>query len=68
MDMENRLVVAKGEGERVGWTGTLGLIACKLLPLEWINSGILLYSPGNYVWSLAMEHNDVRKKNVYVYV
>ena len=28
MDMENRLVVAKGErvGEGVGWTGTLGLI------------------------------------------
>ena len=26
MDMENRLVVAKEEGERVGWTGNLGLI------------------------------------------
>ena len=26
MDMENRLVVAKGEGERVGWTGNLRLI------------------------------------------
>ena len=26
MDLENRLVVAKGEGERVGWTGSLGLI------------------------------------------
>ena len=28
MDMENRLVVAKGEGEgdEVGWTGNLGLI------------------------------------------
>ena len=26
MDMENRLVVAKGEGEGVGWTGNLGLI------------------------------------------
>ena len=24
MDMENRLVVAKGEGEGVGWTGNLG--------------------------------------------
>ena len=23
---ENRLVVAKGEGEGVGWTGTLGLV------------------------------------------
>ena len=26
MDMENRLVVAEGEGEEVGWTGNLGLI------------------------------------------
>ena len=26
MDMENRLVVAKGEGEGVGGTGSLGLI------------------------------------------
>ena len=27
MDMDNRLVVAKGEEEGVGWTGNLGLIA-----------------------------------------
>ena len=26
MDLENRLVVAKGEGEGVGWLGILGLI------------------------------------------
>ena len=26
MDLENRLVVAKGERERVGWTGNLGPI------------------------------------------
>jgi len=26
MDLENRLVVAKGEGEGMGWTGNLGLI------------------------------------------
>ena len=25
MDLENRLVVAKGEGEGVGWIGCLGL-------------------------------------------
>ena len=25
MDLENRLVVASGEGEGVGWTGNLGL-------------------------------------------
>ena len=26
MDVESRLVVAKGEGEGVGWTGNLGLV------------------------------------------
>ena len=26
IDLENRFVVAKGEGERAGWTGSLGLI------------------------------------------
>ena len=26
MGMENRLVVAKGEGEGVGWIGNLGLM------------------------------------------
>ena len=26
MDLENRLVVAKGEGEQEEWTGSLGLI------------------------------------------
>ena len=26
LDMENRLVVAKGKGDGVGWPGNLGLI------------------------------------------
>ena len=26
MDKENRFVVAKGEGEGVGWTGSWGLV------------------------------------------
>ena len=45
MDLENRLVVAKGEGEGVGWIGSLLLI----LPLEWISNEILLCSTGNYI-------------------
>ena len=50
MDLENRLVVAKGEGEGVGWTGNLGLIdRCKLSHLEWISNEILLYSSRNYI-------------------
>ena len=51
MDMENRLVVAKGEGERerVGMDWEFGVNRCKLLPLEWISNEILLYSTGNYI-------------------
>ena len=57
MDLENRRVAAKGEGEGVGWTGSLGLIdANKLLYLEWMSNEILLYSTGNDIWSLVMEH------------
>ena len=45
MDLENRLVVAKGEG--CGMVGVLGVNRCKLLPLEWISNEILLCSYGN---------------------
>ena len=61
MDLENRLVVAKREGEGVGVVGELGNNRYKLLPLEWISNEILLCSTGNYVWSLMMEHDNVRK-------
>ena len=47
MDLENKLVVAKGKGEGVGWTGSLGLIDGHYL--EWISNEILLYSPGSYI-------------------
>jgi len=56
MDLENRLVVAKGEGEGVGWIGNLGLIDVNL-HLEWISNEILLYGTGNYIRSLEMEHD-----------
>ena len=36
---ESRLVVAKGEGEGVGWTGISGIFGCKWLHLEWMGSG-----------------------------
>ena len=51
MDLRNRLVAAKGEGEEGGGSGMdweFGVNRCKLLPLEWIGNEILLYSPGNY--------------------
>ena len=30
---------------------------CKLVHLQWICNGVLLYSKGNYVQSLGIEHN-----------
>ena len=54
----------KRGGGGSGVVGELGINRCRLLPLEWI----LLGSPGNYVWSLMMEQDNGRKKNVYMYV
>ena len=34
-----------------------GVDRCKLLDLEWISNGVLLYSTGNYVQSLGLEHD-----------
>ena len=48
--------------------GELGVYRCRLLPLEWISNAILLCSAGNYVLSLMVEQDNVRKKNVYMYV
>ena len=42
----------------------LGVNRCKLLLLEWISNEILLCNTGNYVWSLMMEHDNVREKNI----
>ena len=51
MDLENRLVVVKGEvegeGSRMDWE--LGVKRCRLLLLEWISNKILLCSTGNHV-------------------
>ena len=50
MDLEHRFMVAKGEGEGVGWIGTLGLIDSD--SCLWIGSHsneILLCNTGHYV-------------------
>ena len=31
---------------------------CKLLHLEWISNEVLLYSTGNYIDSLVIEHDE----------
>ena len=55
--MESRQVFARKEGRGSGMDGGFGLSICKLLHLEWICNGILLYGTGNYVQSLGLEHS-----------
>ena len=53
------------ELDREFWVGR-----CKLLHLEWISNEVLLYSTGNYIQSLGIEHDGRKyeKKNVYMCV
>ena len=45
-----------------------GVSRCSLLHLEWISSEVLLYSTGNYILSLVIEHDggQYEEKNVYI--
>ena len=54
--------VCQGGGGESGMDWKFRVSRCKLLPLEWISNEILLCSTGNYIWSLMMEHDNVRKR------
>ena len=60
----------QGEGRGSGMEGDFGVGRCKLLHLEWISNELLLYSTGNYIWSLGIEHDgrQYKKKNVHLHV
>ena len=49
MDVENRLVVAKGKGEGRVWLGSLRLTDINCCLWNGAINEILLYSTGNYV-------------------
>ena len=69
MDIENRLVVAKGEGVGRGMEWEFGISRCKLLYIDWINNKVLLYSTENYVQHPMIKHNGKEyKKGMYIYV
>ena len=51
-------------GSGMDWE--FGVNRLRLLPLEWINNEILLCNTGNYIQSLMMEHDNMRKKNLYM--
>ena len=56
-DIENRLVIAKGEGGGGRNDGEFGISRCKLLYIGWINIKVLLYSTGNYIQYPVIKHN-----------
>jgi len=65
--MESGLV-AKEEGAGSGMDWEFGVSRCKLLHLEWISNEVLLYSTGNYIQSLGIEHDGKQcmTKNVHI--
>ena len=44
-------------GGREGMDWEFRVSKCKLLPLEWISNEVLLYSTGNYIQSLGIDHD-----------
>ena len=49
MAKESRLGVPKGEGGESGMEWQRGVLGCKLLYLEWMGNGALLYITGKCV-------------------
>ena len=50
-------MVAKGEGGGSGMEWGFGVSRYKLLRLEWTSNKVVMYSTGNYIQSLGIEHN-----------
>ena len=66
-DIENGLVVAKGEGVGGEMEREVGVSRCKLLYLGWINSKVLLHSTGNYIQYPMINRNGKEYENIYIY-
>ena len=65
--VENRLVVAKGEGSRGGKDWEFGISRCKLL-IGWINNKVLLYSTGNYIQWPVLNHKGKECEKEYIHI
>ena len=71
MDLENRLVVAKGRGEGVGRTGSWGLIDANYYIWNryamrscWIAQGTI----SNHLWRNMMEDNVRKRMYMHIYM
>ena len=56
-DIENRLVVAKGERSQEGRDWESGVSRYKLLPIGWINNKVLLWSTRTSIQYHVINHN-----------
>jgi len=56
--IENRLVAAKGEGRREGWTGSLELAGANSYIQDGKITRPLQYSTGNYSQYPVINHNE----------
>ena len=52
-------MVVNGQEGGSGMDGELGVSRYKLLHLEWISNEVLLYSTGDYIQSLGIEHDGI---------
>ena len=71
MDVVNRFVVAKEEGEGVEWIGNLGLIDanyCIWNGLAMRSCSVALGTISSHLWWSVMEDNMRRRMYMYVWV
>ena len=72
-DVENRLMVAKGEGGGIRKHREFGINRCRCLDrinrcLDWINNKVLLCSTGNYIQYVLTDHNGKEYEKECVYM
>ena len=65
-------MVANGEGVGGGVEWEVGVSRYKLLYMLWINNKVLLlYSTGNYIQYLMINHTEkeyIKKGDIYIYI
>ena len=61
-------MAVKGEVGRSGIDWEFGINRSKLLHLEWIDNKVLLYSIGNYIQSLRIDHDGKYFLKEYIYI
>ena len=68
--IENRLVVAKGEGEGGGVDWEFGISRGKLLHIGWIHNKVLLYSTGNNIQYPVINHHgkEYKKECISIHI